>query len=53
MSETEHLQTLINKHKELSEKVESEQKKPSSDYLKIAQLKKEKLYLKEKILDLS
>ncbi|MCY4446419.1 MAG: DUF465 domain-containing protein [Rhodobacteraceae bacterium] len=53
MSETEFLQTLIEKHKALSEKVEAEQKKPSSDYLTIAQLKKEKLYLKEKIAELS
>ncbi len=53
MSEAGHLQALIEKHKELSERVEKEEKKPSTDYLTIARLKKEKLLLKEKIAGLS
>lgn len=53
MSLSSHLQELQKKHQNLTEKVEAEQKSPSSDDLQIAQLKKEKLRLKEEIGRLS
>lgn len=44
-----HVQELRNKHAALSAKVESETRHPGSDNLQIAELKKQKLRLKEEI----
>ncbi len=49
MSITSHLQELRRKHDTLSHMVESEQRSPGSDALKIAELKKQKMKLKEEI----
>ena len=49
MSMSSHLSELRKKHQALSEIIEEEQRKPSSDDLSIKQLKLKKLYLKEEI----
>lgn len=49
MSTASHIQTLRRKHEELSSMVEHEQRSPGSSDLKIAELKKQKLRLKEEI----
>ena len=49
MTISSHLTELKRKHHALSEKVEAEQKSPGSDDLSIAELKKQKLRLKEEI----
>ncbi len=49
MSLSSHLTELRRKHEMLSEKIETEQRSPGSDHLSIAELKKEKLLLKEEI----
>ena len=49
MSLSSHLQELKKKHQHLSENVEIMQRNPGSDDLEIAQLKKQKLHLKEEI----
>lgn len=48
-----HLVELRRKHDSLSEMVEKEQRSPGSDALKIAELKKQKLRIKEEITRLS
>ena len=48
-----HLTELRKKHEHLSETVERTQRSPGADTLKIAELKKQKLKLKEEILRLS
>lgn len=53
MSLSSHLEQLKKKHQTLSEKVEAAQRAPGSDDLHIAELKKEKLRLKEEITRLS
>lgn len=53
MSLTSHLQELRRKHEALSERVEVAQRTPSVDDLEIAELKKQKLRLKEQITRLS
>ena len=53
MALSSHLQELRNKHQLLSETVEVAQRHPGSDALKIAELKKQKLKLKEEITRLS
>jgi hypothetical protein len=53
MSMGSHLMELRKKHQALSEIIEEEQRKPSSDDLAIKQLKLKKLYLKEEIERLS
>ena len=53
MSLTSHLQELRRKHELLSEKVEEAQRAPGSDDLVIAEMKKQKLRLKEEISRLS
>ena len=53
MTADEQLETLKKKHQELSKRVEEEQMNPAVDYLHIAKLKKQKLYLKEQIVKLS
>jgi hypothetical protein len=49
MSMSSHISELQKKHEELSERVELIQRRPGSDDLEIASMKKEKLRLKEKI----
>lgn len=49
MSLSSHLQELRRKHDALSAKVEQEQRSPASDDLKIAELKRQKMRLKEEM----
>lgn len=49
MTVASHLQELRRKHEHLSEKVEREQRSPATDALKIADMKKQKMKLKEEI----
>lgn len=49
MSLTSHLHELRKKHEALSDQVELEQRSPASDTLHIAELKKQKLKIKEEI----
>jgi len=49
MTVASHLQELKRKHQTLSEMVETEQRKPGANDLRIADLKKQKLRLKEEI----
>lgn len=53
MTVASHLQELRKKHENLSEVVEREQRAPGSDGVKIVELKKQKLKLKEEITRLS
>ncbi len=53
MSVRAHLQELQKKHQSLSMQVEAEQRSPASDDLRITELKKQKLRLKEEISRLS
>lgn len=53
MSLTSHIEELKKKHKSLSEAVESAQRAPSVDGLRISNLKKQKLRIKEEIARLS
>ncbi len=53
MSMGSHITELKKKHDQLSDQVEKFQSRPSSDPLKIAALKKQKLKLKEEIARLS
>ncbi|NJM83710.1 MAG: DUF465 domain-containing protein [Tabrizicola sp.] len=53
MTIASHLTELRRKHETLSEKVEQAQRSPGSDALKIAEMKKQKLKIKEEISRLS
>lgn len=53
MTIASHLQELRRKHEYLSDRVEKEQRSPSNDHLIIADMKKQKLRLKEEIARLS
>ncbi len=53
MALSAHIAELRKKHDHLSAQVESIQRSPGSDPLKIAELKKQKLRLKEEITRLS
>lgn len=53
MSTASHLEELRRKHENLSAMVEQEQRSPGSSDLRIADLKKQKLRLKEEITRLS
>jgi hypothetical protein len=53
MTVASHLQELRRKHEILSVQVERDQKSPGADALKIAELKRQKLKLKEEITRLS
>ena len=53
MSLSSHLQELRRKHQTLSEAVELAQRSPASDDLDIAEMKKQKLRLKEELGRLS
>jgi len=53
MSLQSHLQELRKKHRNLSEAVEEAQRAPGTNDIEIAQMKKQKLQLKEEITRLS
>jgi hypothetical protein len=53
MTVASHLVELRRKHDSLSDMVEKAQRSPGSDALKIAELKKQKLRIKEEITRLS
>ena len=53
MNMTSHLDTLRAKHEALEQKIEEEQKRPGSDDLVIATLKRQKMQLKDEIAKLS
>ena len=53
MTIASHLTELRRKHETLSHLVESEQRSPGSDALKIADLKKQKMKIKEEITRLA
>lgn len=53
MSVTSHIQELRRKHETLSKQVEDAQRSPATDTIVIAELKKQKLRLKEEIERLS
>ncbi|MCV6823281.1 MULTISPECIES: YdcH family protein [Halocynthiibacter] len=53
MTMSSHLQELRRKHENLSHDVEAAQRSPSTDDLVVAELKKQKLRLKEEINRLS
>lgn len=50
MALSAHLNELNNKHIKLDEKIRSELKHPMPDTLRLAELKKQKLQIKEKII---
>lgn len=49
MSVAAHLEELRRKHQTLATKVEQAQRSPGTDHLEVAELKKQKLRLKEEI----
>ena len=53
MSLSSHLTELRKKHENLSAKIEEEQRHPGASDLVIAQLKRQKLHLKDEIEQLS
>jgi len=53
MSLGSHIEELKRKHEALSEQVDAAQRAPGIDQLRIAELKKQKLRLKEEIARLS
>jgi hypothetical protein len=53
MSMSSHIEELKKKHEALSEQVDAAQRAPSVSTLKIAELKKQKLRIKEEINRLS
>jgi len=53
MSLSSHLEQLKKKHSNLSDEVEAAQRSPGTQDIQIAELKKEKLRLKEEITRLS
>lgn len=53
MSITAHLEELKRKHQSLSEQVDIVQRSPAADQIEIAEMKKQKLKLKEEINRLS
>lgn len=53
MSVSSHLEELKRKHTSLSKQVEEEQRAPGSNDFAIAELKKQKLKIKEEITRLS
>jgi uncharacterized protein len=44
-----HLEVLKARHREIDTRIQEEERRPSPDYAKVAQLKKDKLKLKEEI----
>lgn len=53
MALSSHVEQLQKKHQNLSDQVEAEQRNPGSDTTRIADLKKQKLRLKEQIIRLT
>ncbi|WP_316015815.1 YdcH family protein [Roseobacter sp. HKCCA0434] len=53
MSVSAHVTELRKKHESLSKNIEIEQRSPGSDTLHLAQMKRQKLRLKEEITRLS
>lgn len=53
MSLTSHLQELRRKHEAIDQQVEAQSRAPGVDHLALAELKKQKLRLKEEIARLS
>ncbi len=53
MTVASHLQELRRKHEHISDMVEREQRSPATDGLRIADLKKQKMRLKEEITRLA
>ena len=53
MAKSARLETLTNKHSNLDVVIEQEMRRPSPDYLRISELKKQKLLLKEEISQFS
>jgi hypothetical protein len=53
MSLASHLQELRRKHENLSAMIEQEQRNPAPDTLRLAEMKKQKLRLKEEITRLA
>lgn len=53
MTVASHLHELRRKHEHLSDMVEQEQRSPGTDGLKIAEMKKQKMRLKEEITRLT
>lgn len=53
MTVASHLQELRRKHEHLSDMVDREQRSPATDAIRIAELKKQKLKLKEEITRLT
>ncbi|MGB0905898.1 MAG: YdcH family protein [Maricaulaceae bacterium] len=49
MQASAHVEQLTHKHATLDAQIQTEQKSPNVDALKISRLKKEKLHLKEQI----
>lgn len=49
MSVAAHIEELRRKHQTLAQKVEEAERSPGSDHLEVAELKKQKLRLKEEI----
>lgn len=53
MSLNARLETLKKKHRDMSEEIEQAQRAPGIDDLKVADMKKQKMRLKEEIIRLS
>lgn len=53
MSLNAHLETLKKKHRDMSEAIEQAQRAPGIDGLKVADMKKQKMRIKEEIARLS
>lgn len=53
MSQSSHLNELMNKHRRLDVSIQSELSHPAYDEMKVANLKRQKLRLKEQIAKLS
>ena len=49
MALSSHIEELQKKHQQLATAVEAEQRKPAPDSLMLAQMKKQKLHLKQEI----
>ena len=53
MAVSAHLETLHSKHIHLDEKIQAELRSPLPDFLRISQLKREKLQIKDTIKQFS
>lgn len=50
MAVTAHLETLQSKHSNLDEKIQAELRSPLPDFLRISKLKREKLQIKDTLM---